>query len=430
MSMNGLHHAPTYYAATMASAQRWPRLEGDVRADVCVIGGGFTGLAAALTLAERGSIVRLLEARAIGWGASGRNGGQIHTGLRHPQRDLEREYGEESARAMWRLAERGRELLEERVARHAIACDLKPGLLLAAWSRRDVAQLKDHVEHLSSRYGYRHLRFLPKDAVAEIVATTRYHGAVLDAGGGHLHPLNYALGLAEAANGQGAHLHEDSKAIAIERGAQIRVRTAAGTVQCRALILAGDSYLGHLVPELQSRLFPINVYVAATEPLGEARARALIRDDIAVADTKYVVDYYRLTPDHRLLFGGGESYWPGDPADVAGLVRRPMLHVFPQLRDTRLDYTWGGLVGVTLNRMMHAGRLAPNILFTQGYSGQGVMLAGLMGTLMGEALTGKPEGFELMAQVPIPAFPGGAWLRAPLQAMAMSFYALRDRLGI
>lgn len=418
----------SYYAATAIGAEERAPLTADVTTDVCVIGAGFTGVSAALHLAERGVRVCLIDAKRAGWGASGRNGGQIHTGFRIDQTDLEPLVGDAGARDLWNLSEEAKAGIAARIAHHRIACEPKRGLIYAAWKRSHAAGLAQYASHLRNKYGYLAVRPLSRDELAAMVGSTRYHGGMLDQGGGHLHPLNYVLGLAKAAAEAGAQIYDATPALSIERGAQPRIKTPNGTITCNTIVLAGDSYLGSLVPELESRIFPISVFMIATEPLSEAEAKSLIRDDVAVADTKFVIDYYRLSSDRRLLFGGGEVYSANENANGINVVRPAMLRVFPSLESKKIDYVWGGLVGITRNRMIHTGRIGPNIYFAQGFSGQGVALAGLAGKLMAEAIAGNSERFDLLARFKIPAFPGGPKLRSILQVGGMSAAALLDRL--
>ncbi len=423
-------HVESYYAATANDRRERPALSGEARADVCVIGGGFTGLSAALHLAERGYDVALLEAERLAWGASGRNGGQMNSGQRVGQQALEALVGLEQARQLWDLAEEAKATVRERIERHAIDCDLKPGNLLCAYKPDEAEGLARSADHLREVYGYDQDRAVSKEEMAEMLGTTRYHGGRLDLGAGHLHPLNYALGLARAAEAAGATLYEASRATRIETGTggKTVVRTAGGQVAADYLVLGCNGYLEKLEPRIAGRIMPINNYVLATAPLGEEGARALIRDDVCVTDTKFVVDYYRLSADKRLLFGGGETYSRRFPADMKGFVRRYMLRVYPQLAETPIDYAWGGTLAITMNRLPAFGRLAPNTFYAQGYSGQGVALTSLAGKLIAEAVAGTAERFDVMARLPQRDFPGGTLLRWPGLVAGMLYYSLRDKL--
>ncbi len=421
-------HADSYYAATATGLKDYPELAGDTACDVCVVGGGFTGLSTALHLAERGYDVVLLEARRVAWGASGRNGGQLGSGQRKSQAELERRLGPQDARRLWDLAEEAKAIVKERVRRDGIACDLKPGILRAAYKPGDAERLVRDAAHLQEHYGYPHVRAVSRAEVAEMLGTAIYHGGALDADAGHLHPLNYALGLARAAEAAGARLFEGAKVQRIERRERPHIVAAMGRVRARYAVLACNGHLQGLERRIAGKIMPINNFVLATEPLGEARARQLIRDDVAVSDTKFVVDYYRLSADRRLLFGGGETYRRRMPADLKGFVRRYMLRVYPQLADARVDYAWGGTVAITRNRLPGFGRLAPSVFYAQGFSGHGVALTSLAGKLIAEAVAGTAERFDVFARIPQPSFPGGTLLRWPGLVAGMLYYSLRDRL--
>lgn len=418
----------SYYVATAKGVPALGPLNGDETADVCVIGAGFTGLSAALHLAERGYSVTVIEAERVGWGASGRNGGQLGSGHRKDQRTLEEKLGLEWAHRLWSLAADGLATVKDLIARYEIDCDLKPGVLHAAWKHGEAAWFQDEVDHMAREYGYHMLRFVPREEMREMVDTERYHAGMLDMGGAHLHPLNFCLGLARGALAKGVRIYEHTPALDISRADPARVRTPNGTVTARHVILACNAYLGSLAPDIAGRIMPVNNFIVATEPLGEARARSLIRDDVGVQDTKFVIDYYRLSADGRMLFGGGENYSGRLPSNIAAFVRKPMLRVFPQLADVRIDYAWSGTLAITMSRIPDFGRLAPNILYAQGFSGQGLNIATLAGKLMAEAIAGQAERFDWMADVRVPNFPGGTLLRYPGLIAGVLWYTLKDRL--
>lgn len=422
----GLGMARSYYVATAPARPREPALGDAVSVDVCVIGGGVTGLSAALHAAEAGATVRLLEAGRIGWGASGRNGGQVIPGWRKGAADLVALFGHVRARALFDLAIAGRGLLEELILRHGIDCDWRPtGHILAAIRPRDLAWMRAEVTALRDVMGYGHARVLDRAEMAGEVAAS-YHGGLLDGLGGHLHPLKFTLGLADAAVRAGAILHEDSPAITLsETGGRVTVATRSGVVTARHAVIACDALLGGLSPRLGARIMPIANYQIATEPF-EA-ATDLILKGRAISDSRFVVNYYRVTPDHRLIFGGGERYTPTPPGDIAGFVRPHMLKLFPSTAGLAITHAWGGMVSVTTTRLPDVGRLG-NIFHAQGYSGMGVILSALAGEAIARAITASAERFELMASVQPPPFPGGTRLRAPLHVLGMLWYALRDRL--
>jgi len=419
---------PSYYAATAIPSPERPSLAGQIDCDVCVIGGGYTGLSSALHLAERGYDVVLLEAARIGWGASGRNGGQIGSGQRLGALELIEAYGHEDAIRLWALAEEAKAAVRERIARHAIACDYRPGILAAAIKPDHFAWIEKTAACLEEVYDYHHVEVIAPGDMARVIESGRYHGAMLDRDAGHFHPLNYALGLAAAAEAAGARLFEGSAAARYEDGAPARVETARGRVRARHVILCCNGYLEGLEPRIAGKIMPIQNYMIATAPLGEARASALIPGNHAVFDTKFVVDYFRLSPDGRLLFGGGETYGNRQPRDIAAFVRKYMLRVFPQLSDIAIDYAWGGQLAITLNRMPHFGRLGKSGYFAQGFSGHGVALTTLAGRVIAEAVAGCAERFDLFAKIRHRAFPGGTLLRKPGLVVGMLYYALKDRL--
>lgn len=418
----------SWYAATADLPPPQPPLRGEVRADVCIVGGGYTGLSAALHLAEAGLDVVLLEANRLGWGASGRNGGQLGSGQRRDQAWLERVVGPADARRLWDLAEEAKALVRDRIARHAIPCDLRPGVAHVTHRPAEVAGLHAEAETLERDYGYRELTLLDAAGSEALIATRAFAGGVLDRGAGHLHPLAYALGLARAAAAAGVRLHEGTRVTRIETGAAPEAVTEAGRVRARFLLLCGNGYLGGLAPRVSERVMPINNFIVATEPLAPDQLAALQASDVAVADSRFVVNYWRLSADRRLLFGGGESYGYRFPKDIPGLVRPRMLGIYPELADLPLSHAWGGTLAITVNRMPAFQRLGPATLSAAGYSGHGLAIATLAGRLMAEAVAGTAGRFDLLARLPQPAFPGGTHLRAPLLALAMGWYALRDRL--
>ncbi|MGR3703678.1 MAG: NAD(P)/FAD-dependent oxidoreductase [Paracoccaceae bacterium] len=420
---------PSWYAATAHEAPRHPPLKGSTRADVCVVGGGYTGLSAALHLAEAGFDVVLLEAHRLGFGASGRNGGQLGSGQRQDQASLEKMLGKPEARMLWDLGEEAKDLVKGLIARHGIDCDLTPGVAWTGFTPREVDDLHRYADLLQRDYGYAQIEALDAAACHALCPSPAYKGGVLDMGAGHLHPLNFALGLGRAAAAAGVRIHEGSHVHHITEGSRITVQTGQGRVEADHLILACNGYLGGLQRKVAARVMPINNFIVATEPLGDAAARVLTRD-VAVADSKFVVNYFRLSADRRLLFGGGESYGYRFPRDIAGLVRKPMTAIFPHLADVRLDYAWGGTLAITMKRLPYLARVAPNILSASGYSGHGVGTAVHAGFLMARAIAGQAEGFDTMARIPTTPFPGGAALRSPLLVLAMSWYGLRDRLGL
>jgi len=418
----------SWYAATSDIPDPRAPLRGYVRTDVCVVGAGYTGLSAALHLAQAGYGVVVLEAHRAGFGASGRNGGQLGWGQRVEQPSLEKLLGMDGARDLWALGQDAVGLVKSLVRDHEIDCFLRPGLAHVAETAAEVEHLHAYAAHMAQHYDYQ-MEPLDADALHALCPSPAYKGGLINPDAGHLHPLRFALGLARAAEIAGAVLHESSAVRTVTRGAQITVQTDSGAVTADHLILACNGYLGGLDGQIARNVMPINNFVAATAPLGADAARVLTQD-IAVADSRFVVNYFRLSHDKRLLFGGGESYGYRFPADIAGVVRRQMVQIFPHLGDVPIDYAWGGTLAITMTRLPYLARIAPNILSASGYSGHGVGTATHAGKLMADAIDGQASGFDTMALIPPRPFPGGPRLRAPLLALAMTWYALRDRLGL
>jgi gamma-glutamylputrescine oxidase len=422
-------YPPSWYAATATPLDAFAPLRGAVKADVCVVGAGYTGLSAALHLAKAGRNVVLLEAQRVGFGASGRNGGQLGGGQRVEQDSLEKMLGRAQAQRLWDLGEDAKALVKDMIAEHQIDCHLRPGVAWTASSNADVRHLHDYAHHLQDRYGYDQIEMLDQGALQHVCPSPDYKGGILDMGAAHLHPLNLALGLARAAKEAGVQIYEGSAVHHIEEGLRAVVQTDGGRVTADHVVLACNGYLGGLNRKVAARVMPINNFIVATEPLGD-RIKDVLPRDVAVADSRFVVNYFRLSHDGRLLFGGGESYGYKFPADIAAKVRAPLSVVFPQLKDVRIDYAWGGTLAITMKRLPYLARVAPNILSASGYSGHGVGTATHAGQLMARAILGDSDGFDVMSAIPTHPFPGGAAMRTPLLTLAMSWYSLRDKLGL
>lgn len=415
----------SYYVATANPFAPAPELEGEVRADVVVIGGGYTGLHAALNAAEHGFSVVLLEAGRVGWGASGRNGGQMIPGWRKGAAELIQRFGEGDAHRLWALAREARALTLERIDRHKIQCDRRTsGHLTLAAKARDLDWMNREAEALEELQ-YKHVEVVDAANVEARVDADGFHGGLLDKLGGQLHPLNYALGLADAARGGGVSLHENSRVTRLQTKKGVVAHTDRGVVRARYGVLACDALLEGLEPRIANRIMPVANYLIATEPLREPHK--IIADHLAVSDSRFVVNYFRMSEDGRLIFGGGERYSPTPPADIETFVRGHMASIFPQLRDVKIDYAWGGLVSISMSRLPHVGRLG-DLFFAHGYSGQGLLLPALTGKVLVEAMAGTAERYDVLAGIAPPEFPGGAALRTPLYVLGMLWYALRDRL--
>ncbi|GGL76772.1 NAD(P)/FAD-dependent oxidoreductase [Wenxinia marina] len=422
-------YPPSWYAASTNLPPERPPLEGDARADLCVVGAGYTGLWAALTAARAGLKVIVLDAHRAGFGASGRNGGQVGMGYNKPQTWLEARLGEGTARALWDAAEDARAQLRLFCEREAPEAEWRPGVAHGAYSAAEAQEDAREAEHLATRYDYDRIEVHDADGFREIVRSPLYQGGTIDRGAAHIHPLRYALALARAAEAAGATIHERSEVTRVDTGIPARVSTARGTVTADHVIVAGNGYLPNLAPPVNARVMPINSFIAATEPLPD-RWHEVLAEDIAVADSKFVVNYYRFSEDRRFLFGGRESYSLGFPADISTALVKRMTSLFPQLDGVRVDHTWGGTLGITMTRLPHLARLGENVMSGAGFSGHGVALSGFAGRVMAEAVLGQAGRFDVMAQLPVPRFPGGSAFRAPLLTLAMTWYALRDRLGI
>ncbi|MCE4052936.1 NAD(P)/FAD-dependent oxidoreductase [Pseudomonas sp. Au-Pse12] len=429
-SANG--HARSYYAASAGSLPGFPSLDGDLSADVCVIGGGFTGVNCAIELAQRGLSVILLEARRIGWGASGRNGGQLIRGIGHDVSGFARYVGQDGVRYLEHAGIESVDVVRQRIAEHAIDCDLRWGFCELANTPAQFAAFQSEQDSLV-QLGYRHPTRLvaPRD-MQDVVASSVYAGGLVDMGSGHLHPLKLVLGEARVAASLGVRMFEQSPVLELIHGDTAKVRCAAGTVSAGRLVLACNAHLEDLEPRLGGKVLPAGSYIITTQPLPEARARQLIPGNLALCDQKVGLDYYRLTADRRLLFGGACHYSGRDPADIAGYMRPKLLKVFPQLQDVAIDYQWGGKIGITANRFPQVGRLQqyPNVYYAQGYSGHGLNVTHWTARLLAEAIhAGHSQGLDVFSAVPHMTFPGGPALRAPLLALGMLWHRVREMLG-
>lgn len=418
----------SYYAATANMTKERPALQEAKQTDVCVIGAGYTGLSTALFLLEKGFSVTVLEAAKVGFGASGRNGGQIVNSYSRDLDSIERSVDSSAAKLIGQMAFEGGRIIRERVARYNIQCDLKDGGVFAALSQKQMHHLEAQ-KALWERYGYHQLELLDEQGIKRVVASDRYIGGVLDKQGGHIHPLNLALGEAAAVESLGGVVYENSPAVRIERGEQPLIHTPTGNIRAKFVVVAGNAYLGDLIPELAAKSMPCGTQVIATEPLDEELARSLLPQDYCVEDCNYLLDYYRLSADKRLIYGGGVVYGARDPADIESIIHPKMLKTFPQLAKVRIDYAWTGNFLLTLSRLPQVGRLGSNIYYSQGCSGHGVTYTHVAGKVIAEALSGQAERFDAFASLPHYPFPGGQRFQAPLSALGALYYSLRDRLG-
>lgn len=412
----------SYYAATANAWETQPEFEGDNDFDVAVIGGGFTGLSAALACAEKGLKVALFEAKTIGFGASGRNGGQLIPGLRWSMREIDEEFGRDRAQAIFDLAYGAVDRVKGRIAKHGIQCDLKAGHLEAAYKPAHFATMQRDAEFLAKEFGWQSEIVQPQD-MGRHISGSGYHGGIYDPQGGHFHPLNYALGLAKAAREAGVKIFENTKIQNYLPNVGLFIED--NWIAASYVVVATDMWTDDFDGELGRYTIPIMNYNIATAQLPVADE--LLPSDAAVADSRFVLNYFRLSADKRLIFGGGEKYVQTPPADIAAFVRNHVAAVFPSLANTPIDYAWGGAVGVTMNRLPHMGRKG-NVFFAHGFSGHGALVTTLAGELLAEAVTGTMERFDVFAKLPHQPFPGGKMFARPLATLGLLWYALRDRL--
>ena len=425
-------HTPypqSYYAASANPVPARPELQGETETDVCIIGAGYTGLSTALFLLENGFKVTVLEAAKVGFGASGRNGGQIVNSYSRDIDVIERTVGRKQAQLLGQMAFEGGRIIRERIAKYNIQCDLKDGGVFAANTPKHMKHLESQ-KKLWERYGHTQLELMDAKRIREVVASESYVGGMLDMSGGHIHPLNLALGEAAAVESLGGVIHEQSPAIRVERGANPVVHTPNGRVKAKFVVVAGNAYLGNLLPELSAKSMPCGTQVITTEPLGDEMAKSLLPQDYCVEDCNYLLDYYRLTSDKRLIFGGGVVYGARDPANIEAIIRPKMLKAFPQLKNVKIDFAWTGNFLLTLSRLPQVGRIGDNIYYSQGCSGHGVTYTHLAGKVLAEALRGQAERFDAFADLPHYPFPGGRLFQVPFSAIGAWYYTLRDKFGI
>ena len=425
--MHPEEHIRSYYAATCNAPTAFPALQGEQRADVAVVGGGFTGVSAALELAERGYDVALVEANRIGWGASGRNGGQLIDGFVDVAK-IEKRLGSAAARLAWELGLECRELVLRRIERYGIDCDLKFGFVDLALNERDIEYFREEIER-KKKLGYPHeLSLVSQAQIRSVVGTDRYIGGLINPGNGHLHPLNLCVGQAHAASGLGARIFERSPVVRVRHGKLPRVETARGTLSAGKVVLAGNAYLGRAEPKLFGAVIPAGSYIIATEPLGGRLAAELLPRDMAACDQRVGLDYFRLSADRRLLFGGLCNYSGRDPKDITASLRPNMLRVFPQLEDARIEFEWGGYIAISINRIPQLGRIEENTYYAQGYSGHGLAPSHLAGKLMADAIGGDLEKFDVFQRIRHMKLPGGKWFANPALALGMLYYRLKELL--
>ena len=422
-------YPPSYYAATRNPAPERPPLQGQAQTEICVIGAGYTGLATALSLVEKGHQVTVLEAEQVGFGASGRNGGQLVNSYSRDMDEVAKRYGDAAAQALGAMAFEGGDIIRDWITRYAIACDLRHGGVFAAFSERQLRELRARVA-LWARFGHTELRLLDADGIRAHTNTDLYVGGLLDERSGHVHPLNLALGEAAALERLGGRVHEHTRVTLLEKGAKPKVHTAGGTLQANQVVICGNAYLGREVPQLYTRVMPVSTQIIATEPLGEERARRLMPSGACVEDCNYFLDYYRMSADHRLLFGGGSVYGGKTPGDIAAELRPHLRRTFPELADVQITHAWSGNFALTFSRIPDLGKLDENIYYAHGYSGHGVTSTHLVGRIIAESIDGEPARFDAFAALRNIPFPGGRRLRVPLSVLGSWYYMAREKLGV
>ena len=428
--MTSIPHADSYYAASANDKVERAQLVDNIESDVCIIGAGYTGLSTALHLLELGFSVTILEAARIGWGASGRNGGQIVNSFSRDIDSIEKTVGKEKGKLFGEMAFEGSRIIKELINKHNIQCDLKDGGVFAALNPKQMGHLEAQ-KILWEKHGHMgHLELLDAKGIRSVVGSEQYIGGLLDKSGGHIHPLNLALGEAAAVESMGGVIYEDSAVIRVEQGDNPVIHTAKGSVKAKFVVVAGNAYLNGLMPELQAKSMPCGTQVLTTEPLSDELANSLLPQDYCVEDCNYLLDYFRLSGDKRLIYGGGVVYGARDPADIEAIIRPKMLATFPQLKDVKIDFTWTGNFLLTLSRLPQVGRIGDNIYYSQGCSGHGVTYTHLAGKILAEAIHGQATRFDLFAGLPHYPFPGGHMFKIPFSAIGAWYYTMRDKLGI
>jgi gamma-glutamylputrescine oxidase len=426
--MSTPQHTTSYYAASANDQGIRPALAGHITSDICVIGAGYTGLSTAIHLAESGFKVTVLEAAKVGFGASGRNGGQIVHSYSRDIDFIEKHYGKEVGAQMGAMAFEGGKIIRRLIEKYNINCDLKQGGVFAACNEKQLKELESK-KALWEAHGHPDLEMLDEKTIKNHVGSARYTGGLLDKSGGHFHPLNLVQGEAKALESLGGVIYEDSKVTKVDEGDKVTVHTAKGSVTADFLVVAGNAYLGGLIPKLESKAIPCGTQIIATEPLSQEQQKLLLPQDNCVEDCNYLLDYFRLSGDGRLIYGGGVTYGAREPDRIESKIRPNMLKTFPQLGGVKVDYAWTGNFLLTLMRLPQVGRIGSNIYYSQGYSGHGLTCTHLAGKVLSDAIQGQAERYDVFASLPQYPFPGGRSLRIPLTALGAAFYNLRDKFG-
>ncbi|MDO6590217.1 gamma-glutamylputrescine oxidoreductase [Loktanella sp. D2R18] len=423
-------HTTSYYAASANTRTLRPTLKGDQTFDVCVVGAGYSGLSTALHLAEQGHNVAIVEGARIGWGASGRNGGQVVNGLNASLQTIKRRYGQDTANFVAGMVMEGGDIIRDRIKTYDIQCDYKPTNLFAACTDAHMRELEERLA-LWQGYGLNTQEMVSKDQIKDYVGSDMYAGGMIDHSGGHMHPLNLALGEADAFEKNGGTIFEMSRVTGVDyESARPAVKTETGTITCKTVVLCGNAYLGKVVPKLTSRVMPVSTQVMATEQLSDEVVKRLLPTDTCVEDIRYILDYYRLSADNRLLFGGGTVYGGADPRDIEAKLRKNLSKVFPELAHVKIEHAWSGNFALSFSRVPQMGRLNNNTYFAHGYSGHGVTGSHTFGRILAEAISGDASRYDVFEKVPYIPFPGGRMFRVPYSVIGSWYYDIKDRLGL
>lgn len=422
----------SYYAATCNDNVGFSALSGDETFDVCIVGGGFSGVATALHLSERGFKVCLLEQNLIGWGATGRNGGQIIGGYAHSlweHKEMEKTFGKEGGAAVWDMAVECVDIIKGWVEKYKIDCDMRFGYIDVAMKSSEMEVLKKAVDQLGEKNYPYETKIVDKNELSEHVVSDQYIGGRTNDGWGQVHVLNLVIGEARAAEKLGAKIYERAEVNDIIHGAKPRVVTSKGTITADYVVVTGNGYLGNLVPKFASRVLPAGSYIVATEPLTDEQIANTVPQGIPVCDQRWALDYFRISEDKRMLFGGLSTYSGRHPKDISAALIPKMDKVFPQLKGIKIDYEWGGYMGIGLNRIPMVGRLSDNVYIATGYGGHGVAPTHMSAKLVAEAIAGQAERYDILASIKHPPFPGGKYLMKPAHTIGMTYYRMRDALG-
>ena len=421
----------SFYRSSVEDLNSQDQLTSDIDVDICIIGGGLTGISSAINLSKKGYSVILCEARKIGWGASGRNGGQLGIGMRKDQFTIEKKLGLRHAKELWSLGLEAVEDVKNLIKENEIDCHLVNGVMSTACFEKDIDEYKFEIEHMAKNYDFEGYKFFNKEKIREEINSKMYLAGLLNSGSYHLNPLKLTLGLAKVAQKNNVKIFENTPIEKIrEEGDRVQVMSKKGLIRANQVVVACNGYLDSILGSKKNKFMPINNYVVATEPLGEKRARQIIKNNYAVCDTRFIIDYYRFSEDWRMIFGGGETFTSNFVKNATSFVSKRMIKVFPQLQNVKIDYSWGGTLAITVNRLPHFGTLMNNkVSYAFGYSGHGLALSVLAGKLIGENIHGDHERFKFFSDINHMSIPFGSIFRRPIYSSAILYYKIRDYLN-